>query len=97
MKRLLLTLVLLWPVSAVAATDNEGWLWVVGIAALVIALVIALYLLKYLFIGGIFLFAWACESGFLGAAAYVACWIFLLPFMAVICIIIGALQSWGGE
>ena len=60
-----------------------------------VALVIAIYLIKYLFIGAAFLFAWASEQGFIGAAAYFACWIFLFPFMLTVCIITGAVISWG--
>ncbi|MBC8551921.1 MAG: hypothetical protein H8D23_19915 [Candidatus Brocadiales bacterium] len=60
----------------------------------VVALVIGLYLLKYLFIGAIALLEWAGESGFVGVAAYFACWVFLFPLMLAGCIITGALASW---
>jgi len=60
-----------------------------------VALVIAIYLIKYSFIGATFLFAWASEQGFIGVAAYFACWIFLFPFMLTACIIAGMIISWG--
>ena len=60
----------------------------------IIALVIAIYLIKYLFIGAVFLFAWAGAQGFIGAATYFACWIFLFPFMLAASVITGAVLSW---
>ena len=60
----------------------------------IIALVIAIYLIKYLFFGTLFLFAYASEQGFIGTAAYFACWILLFPFMLAACIITGAVISW---
>ena len=36
------------------------------------------------------LFAWASDQGFVGIAAYVACWVFLFPIMVAVCLI-GAL------
>jgi len=64
------------------------------VAVGLVALVIAIYLIKYLFVGAVFLFAWASEQGFIGAAAYFACWILLFPFMLTACIITGAVISW---
>jgi hypothetical protein len=46
-----------------------------------VGLFVAFYLIKALFIGAIFLFAWAGEQGFIGVAVYFACWIFLFPVM----------------
>jgi hypothetical protein len=65
-----------------------------GIAIALTALVVIIYLIKYLFVGAALLFAWACEQGFIGAAAYFACWILLFPFMVVACVISGAIASW---
>lgn len=39
------------------------------------------------------LFGWAAEQGFIGVAAYVACWIFLFPVMVAICIA-GGIFGW---
>jgi hypothetical protein len=64
------------------------------ILVVVLALVIGLFLLKYLFLGALFLFAWAGEQGFVGTAAYIACWVFLFPFMLAASIIVGAVISW---
>jgi hypothetical protein len=67
---------------------------VLGIILIIAAIVILIYLVKYLFIGALFLFAWAGEQGFIGVAVYFACWIFLFPFMLAGSIITGAFISW---
>ena len=41
----------------------------------IIALIIVLYLLRYLIVGAIILLDWASESGFVGVAAYFAYWV----------------------
>ena len=56
----------------------------------ILALLIALILLKFLFAGAVILFNWASEQGFVGVAVYFACWVFLLPVMIAACIISGA-------
>lgn len=52
-----------------------------------------LSLLWGIFLGGlqvaINLFAWAAEHGFVGVAAYIACWVFMFPLMLGICAIGG--------
>ncbi len=55
----------------------------------IIVVLLAIYLLRSLFIGASVLLAWAGMQGFVGVAAYVTCWIFLAPFMAVASIVIG--------
>ena len=52
----------------------------VQLALLVLAIAIVLF--KYLVVGAGSLFRWASEQGFIGAAVYFACWIFLFPFYA---------------
>ncbi len=69
----------------------------VGIVALIIALYLLKYLFAYLFIGAAVLLGWAGESGFVGVAAYFACWIFMFPFMIVGCIIAGVVISWSNR
>ena len=64
-----------------------------GILLLIVALVVVGYLIKWLFLGATILFAWACESGFIGAAAYFACWFFLFPIMFVACILVGLMSA----
>lgn len=54
-----------------------------------LALVIGWYLLTFLVIGAIAIFAWAAESGFIGVAVYFACWVFLFPIMLIGSIIMG--------
>lgn len=67
--------------------------WIL-VALALIALLIVVYLIRYLVIGAVFLLSWAVEQGFIGAAAYFACWILLFPFMLTACIITGAVVSW---
>lgn len=64
------------------------------IAVVIVCLVIGFFLLKYGYVGTLFLFAWAVEQGFIGAAAYFACWIFLFPFMLAAVVITGAIICW---
>lgn len=64
------------------------------VGVMIIALVIAIFLIRYLFVGAVFLFAWAGEQGFIGVAVYFACWIFLFPFMLTASVITGAFISW---
>ena len=42
------------------------------------------------------MFAWAAEQGFVGVAAYIACWVFMFPVMIAICIV-GAIASYLSE
>jgi hypothetical protein len=64
----------------------------IGVGLLI--LLIGFFLLKYLFIGAVFLFVWAGEQGFIGVAVYFACWFFLFPVMLVASIISGAFIRW---
>ena len=59
-----------------------------------VGLVVGFYLLKYLYFGAVGLFEWASEQGFVGVAAYFACWFFMFPLMIVACIIVGAIYCW---
>ncbi len=61
--------------------------WV--IVLLVVGGLIALWLCWAAFIGALALFAFAGEQGFIGIAAYIACWVFLFPVMLVVCIVVG--------
>ena len=64
-----------------------------GIVAALIALWLVISVLVLVFVGACNLFAWASESGFVGFAAYIACWVFLFPVMVIICLISG-LFTW---
>jgi ABC-type molybdate transport system permease subunit len=64
------------------------------IAVVIVCFVVGFYLLKYGYVGALYLFAWAIEQGFIGAAAYFACWIFLFPFMLAAVVITGAIICW---
>jgi hypothetical protein len=52
------------------------------------------YLLAYLVTGSIFLLKWAVELGFVGFSVYIIFWIFLFPFMLVVCTLLGAYGFW---
>lgn len=41
------------------------------------------------FVGAALLFAMAAEQGFIGLAAFVACWVFFAPVIAAICVVTG--------
>ena len=84
-------------------TRNEMWfeppLWI--IILLIVGTVFALWVLIWLclaaFKGAALLFAFAAEQGFIGLAAYVACWVFLFPVMLVVCIVIGFFLMWASR
>ena len=67
----------------------EPWLIILLIVGALLALVIILWLCWAAFIGAAFLFVFAGEQGFIGLAAYIACWVLFFPVMLVICILIG--------
>jgi len=61
---------------------------VVGIVAIV-AIIVALAVFAAFLYGAIGFFAMAAAQGFIGIAAYIACWVFLAPVMAVVCVLFG--------
>ena len=61
----------------------------------VVLLFLGLWLVKRAFRVALNLLAWASDQGFLGVAAYLACWIFLFPVMLAVCFI-GALSVSSG-
>ena len=75
----------------------EDWQIILLIVGALFALVIFLSLCSAAFFGAVFLFAFAAEQGFIGLAAYVACWVFLFPVMLVVCIINGFFLMWAGR
>lgn len=70
---------------------NMVFLIVIGSAVLMLIV----FLLVSLYFGFIGIFAFAAEQGFLGISAYVACWVFLMPVMAVAHFIVGAVMTFG--
>ena len=60
----------------------------------ILALGLFILLCVAAFSGAIVLFAFAAEQGFLGIAAYIACWVFFFPVMLIICIIVGLFALW---
>lgn len=68
---------------------DETTLLVGMIVMAILGLVLAFWLIRLALIGALALLAFAGEQGFVGLAAYVACWVFFFPVMLVICIIVG--------
>lgn len=68
---------------------DEITLLIVVIILGILGLLLAFWLIRLALIGAIVLFEFAADQGFIGLAAYVACWVFLFPVMLVICIIVG--------
>lgn len=66
---------------------------ILAVGGTLVLILLFVALLRGAFVVALNLLAWALEWGFFGAAVYIACWIFLLPVMAVICIIGGLFTS----
>ncbi len=75
----------------------EPWLVILLIVAALLAIGLVILLGFAAFIGAAFLFAFAIEQGFIGLAAYIACWVFLFPIMLVLCIVIGLVMMFGNK
>jgi len=75
---------------------DESLLILLGVSLALVALWLVVAIAALVFIGAITLFAWATESGFVGVAAYFACWIFMLPVMLIGSAIVGFV-IWIGE
>ena len=54
---------------------------------------LAFKLLAKALVVAVSLFGWAAEAGFLGVAVYFACWMFMFPVMALVCLF-GAIFHW---
>ena len=75
----------------------EGYGIIVLVVGGILALAAAIWLLIAAFSGAVSLFAFAAEQGFIGIAAYIACWVFLFPAMLIICIIVGFFTMWANR
>ena len=75
----------------------EPWVVVLLIVGAVLALWIIIVLGGAAFAGAVFLFAFASEQGFIGLAAYIACWVFFFPVMLIICILVGLFLMWASR
>ncbi len=67
----------------------ETWLVVLLIGGGLLALLLLMFLGILAIKGAVALFAMAVDQGFVGIAAYIACWVLLAPAMLVACIIAG--------
>lgn len=66
---------------------------ILAVAGTLVLILLFVALLRRAFVAAINLLAWALEWGFLGGAVYIACWVFMLPVMVVICFIGGLFVS----
>jgi len=72
-----------------SSTGEIGIIILLVVAGL-LAVWLAIKLFRWALAGALYLLAFAGEQGFIGLAAYIACWVFLFPpAMLVISIIIG--------
>ena len=64
-----------------------------AIIAMLIALRLPLWVITIVATGAFVLFGYAGEQGFVGVAAFIACWVFIFPVMAALAAIIGLLNQ----
>ena len=60
-----------------------------ALALLGVALRLALRIIGRGITGAFLLFAFAAEQGFIGIAVYFACWVFILPVMLILSLVVG--------
>ncbi|MFT5350317.1 MAG: hypothetical protein ACI9MF_001133 [Gammaproteobacteria bacterium] len=70
--------------------ENVLIIFLGGIVVLIV-LGLSFCLAIAIFTGALILFADASQQGFVGVAVYGACWVFLFPFMIIVCLIFGVL------
>lgn len=69
---------------------------VVGLFIIIWAATLAFGGFAITFVGAHMLFDLAAEQGFVGIAAYVACWVFLFPLMLIASLVLGLIDfKWG--
>ena len=66
---------------------------ILAVAGALVLILLFVALLRRAFVMALNLLAWELEWGFFGAAVYIACWVFMLPVMVVICFIGGLFVS----
>jgi len=64
-----------------------------AIIAMLIALRLALWVITVVATGAGVLFGYAGEQGFVGVAAFIACWVFMFTVMVVLAAIIGLVNQ----
>jgi hypothetical protein len=70
---------------------TELLMWIAIAVAVLAIIAIAIGVLISSFTVALLLFAWAAGQGFIGVAAYFACWIFMFPVMLGVCLIGGTI------
>lgn len=69
---------------------------IVAIPVLVVMLWLAVNILPRALTVAIEMQEWAWELGVIGRAVFIACWLFMFPFMSTVCLVGGALR-WYAE
>ena len=72
-----------------SSSTGEIWIIILLVVAGLLAVWLAIKLFGWALTGALYLLAFAGEQGFIGLAAYIACWVVLFPAMLVISIIVG--------
>ncbi len=68
----------------------ENWMLVSGVVVVAIAaLAFALVTARAIYLGASIFLSWALEQGFIGIAAFAACWFFMLPVTVIACAVVG--------
>lgn len=75
--------------------DSETIGIVLVVAAGLLALWLGFLLLKWTLAGALLILGFAGIQGFLGLAAYIACWVFLFPIMLTASVIVGFFAAMG--
>lgn len=79
------------------ADQVEPWMSILLVVAGLFALWLAFVLFAAALAGAVALFLYAAEQGFIGVAAYIACWVLFFPVMLVIAIIVGLVIMWASR
>lgn len=72
----------------------EPWAVILLVVGGLFAIWLAFVLFGAAFAGAVALFGFAAEQGFIGIAAYIACWVFFFPVMLAIAVIVGLVIMW---
>ena len=77
----------------ILANSNDTAI-VITVLVVLLGLALIVSIATILFTGAAKLFVFACEQGFIGLAAYFACWVFLLPAMLIGSFVVGVVTLW---
>ena len=75
----------------------EWWVILLLVFGGLVGLWVAYLLSRAALLGAAHLLGLAAEQGFIGLAAYLACWVFFPPVMLVVCIVLGIFIMWAAR